>query len=243
MKVLQFEPDAGGDDLLFRAGGDEEQILLPVVEEPEVLLPVRAGRRRIRGARLAPWRKAQERDELLRHRRHLGALLHHEGTHPLQGLGLDPRSVAQPRNELAVVDREPAEGRFRHLQPAAERGDRVEEAFLSARRRRGRVPVDVFQFKIGHGRFPVAPAFFALCSALIVGEQPQSGRWAERGTRPTSSSSRRDTGGRSSGRGPALRSWRRAGWRSSLRCRGDRAGIARRSSAPAKLSCALTLSE
>jgi hypothetical protein len=50
-------------------------------------------------------------------------VLHHELIDPLQGLGSDPGAVTQPRDELAVVDRAPAESRLGHASTAAEFGD------------------------------------------------------------------------------------------------------------------------
>ena len=41
------------------------------------------------------------------------------GAHLVEGAGGDPGAVAQPRHQLAVVDHEPPEGRFRGLGLAA----------------------------------------------------------------------------------------------------------------------------
>ena len=60
---------------------------------------------------------------------HRGRLPLDEGSDALRGVGRDPAAQAQPADKLAVVDREPPEGRFRHARPAAVIGDVAQQSF------------------------------------------------------------------------------------------------------------------
>src|SRR5687767_15836488 len=75
-------------------------------------------RRRLDGART---------DEMQQLRRRFPcagcAMLQHELVDPLEGLRGDPGTVAQARDELAVVDGAPAERGFRHAGASAELRD------------------------------------------------------------------------------------------------------------------------
>ena len=102
-----------------RAGVDEQQVLLPVVEEAEVLLRIVRRRRRwarapapTAGAGPAAARCALRRARDHRRARRRVAIGRHEGADAIERLGGDAAAVAQPACELAVVDRAPAEGRF-----------------------------------------------------------------------------------------------------------------------------------
>src|SRR5262249_23518073 len=98
---------------------------LPVVEETEVALGVAfAGRRRCRWsdgrARLA--RALDDRGT-----RNRGPVGLHEAADAVERLGRDAAAVAQPRGELAVVDRAAAEGRFRKSAVPAVVGDFLQQ--------------------------------------------------------------------------------------------------------------------
>jgi hypothetical protein len=121
-QVGQFQPDAPRYDLLLRAGVDEQQILLPVVEEAEVLFLgcSSSGGLGRSGKRVG---RTDEGLQLGRRGRGDEAAGSHERLQPLQRLGGDPGTVAQPRDELAVVDRPAPERALRHLLRPAELGD------------------------------------------------------------------------------------------------------------------------
>ena len=130
--LRELERDAVRHHPFFRAGVDEQQVLLPVVEEAEVALRIGAaggggGTDRSRGD---GWRHRCERRHgcgaeasgdvpacVLRPRDHRGpragvAVGRHEAADAVERLGGDAAAVAQPAGELAVVDRAAAEGRF-----------------------------------------------------------------------------------------------------------------------------------
>ncbi len=127
MDVAELEPDALRHHVLLAAGVDEQQVLLPVVEEAEVLFRRRVARMhdRQRRQRAGADQRQQLRRRIARAR---GAVLHHELVDPLQGLRSDPRTVAQPRDELAVVHRAPAESGLGHASATAEFGDAAQQA-------------------------------------------------------------------------------------------------------------------
>src|SRR5438128_1152662 len=107
MDVAELQAYAARHYVLLAAGVDEEEILLPVVEEAEVLF-----RRRLlpggsdRGRRA----RADQRQELGRRIARPGeAMLGDELVDAVQRLGRDARAVAQPRHELPIVDRAPSE--------------------------------------------------------------------------------------------------------------------------------------
>src|SRR5215472_6482348 len=125
MHVGELERDAARDHPFFAAGIDEQQVLLPVVEEAEIALRVAfAGRRGCRrddgGARLA---RALD-DGGTRNRGPVGL---HEAADAVERLGGDAAAVAQPRGELAVVDGAPAERRFRKSAVPAIVGDFLQQ--------------------------------------------------------------------------------------------------------------------
>ena len=115
--VGEFHADPLGDDPLLAAGGDEQQVFLAIVVEAEVVRG--AGRRRLAqqasGAGMpftapacSPTMKARTRFTV--------SLV----TRPPRRRRLD---------QLAVVDRQPPEGGFRHAGAAAEFGDVAQERF------------------------------------------------------------------------------------------------------------------
>src|SRR5262249_3499790 len=121
----ELERNAAGDHPFFAAGADEEEILLPVVEEAEVALRIAlAGwcrrHRRRRGPRLA---RALDDGGTGRRR----AVVLHETADAIERLGGDAAAVAQPPGELAVVDGAAAEGRFRKAAMPAVVGDLLQQ--------------------------------------------------------------------------------------------------------------------
>ena len=97
---------------LLAAGVDEEQILLPVVEEAEIALRVaRLGRRRGRERRK---RRAGFRElrSMTMGRGPSGRVGSHEAVDAVERVGGDAAAVAQPGGELAVIDGAASEGRF-----------------------------------------------------------------------------------------------------------------------------------
>src|SRR5262249_39140239 len=109
----------------FAAGVDEQQVLLPIVEEAEVALGIAfAGRCRCGwgdcGARFA---RALD-DGGTRKRGPVGL---HEAADAVGGVGGGAAAVAQPRGELAVIDGAPAEGRFRKAAVATIVGDFLQQ--------------------------------------------------------------------------------------------------------------------
>ena len=97
MQVAQLHADAAGDHLLLAAGVDEQQVLLPVVEEAEV---ARRSCRIGAGCGSAPAVRrhhAQQRLQLARRGWRLDAAAGQVGADPLQRLGRDAGAVAQPR--------------------------------------------------------------------------------------------------------------------------------------------------
>ena len=142
MDVAELERDAARHHPLLRAGVDEQQILLPVVEEAEVAQRVgRARRMRDRHRAFRAHRRAQ-RCRALDHQRArergLVAMARHEAADAVERLGGDAPAVAQAACELAVVDGAAAEGRFRQAHLTAEIGDFLQDdvvhgGFLVAR--------------------------------------------------------------------------------------------------------------
>ena len=101
---------------LLAAGVDEEEILLPVVEEAEIALRVVGMQRRgwHRRRRCGRARRVGAFDDRRARRRALvlGWVRLHETVNPIERVGGDAAAIAQPRRELAVVDRAAAEGGF-----------------------------------------------------------------------------------------------------------------------------------
>ena len=119
MDVSELEPDAARHHVLLAAGIHEQQVLLPVVEEAEVLLRRQRFARRRRGGLHGA--RADQRQQLGRRIARAGEPVPgDELVDPLQSLWRDARAVAQPRDELAVVHRAPAEGGFSHAGAPAE---------------------------------------------------------------------------------------------------------------------------
>ena len=79
----------------------------------------------------------QQRHQLARRRRRLDALARQEGADPLQGLRRDAGAIPQTRNEFAIVDGPPAEGRLGHARAPAELGDAVQQSDGRVCHRRG----------------------------------------------------------------------------------------------------------
>ena len=111
---------------LLAAGVDEEQILLPVVEEAEIALRVVGMQRRGgHGRRGRRTRRVGAFDDRRARRRAvvLGWVRLHETVNPIERVGGDAAAIAQPRRELAVVHRAAAEGGFGQAGAAAIIGD------------------------------------------------------------------------------------------------------------------------
>ena len=114
LQIAELQRNPVGDFGLLAAGRDEQQIFLPVVEEPEAR---RHGCRRNAGGR------RQRRQRLAGCGLRRDAVLGQIGAHLVERAGGDLGAVAQPRHQLAVVDGEPPEGGFRGLRGAAEFAD------------------------------------------------------------------------------------------------------------------------
>src|SRR5260221_1733728 len=117
MDLAELEPDAPRDHVLLAAGIDEEQVLLAVVEEAEVgfRIGLRCGHRgMLRGTGMDQRHQLRRRIADAR-----AAMLRYEIVDAGEGLGGDARPVAQPRDELAVVDGAAAESRFGHARAPA----------------------------------------------------------------------------------------------------------------------------
>ena len=137
--LASSRPTRLGHHPLFAAGVDEQQVLLPVVEEAEIVLRVaRAGRSGrhgdgSRGFHRTMFSRALDDGGTCRQRGRPVAV--HEGTDAVERLGGDAAAVAQPRCQLAVVDRAPAEGQFGEPGLAAVVGD-FDQQFLGVHGRR-----------------------------------------------------------------------------------------------------------
>ena len=129
MDVAELQRHAVRDHPFLAAGVDEQQILLPVVEEAEIALRVVARRGAAAGrgptARAGGGRSMIEGRALSRRR---GCV--HEGADAVERVGRDPPAVAQPRRELAVVDGAAAEGRFGEPGLAAIVGDFLQQLLV-----------------------------------------------------------------------------------------------------------------
>ena len=129
MDVGQLHADALGDHPLLAAGGDEQQVFLPVVVKAEVLGGARSGGLR-RSGRDADRGSVHGRLRLARD----------EGAHAVHRVGGDASAKPQPVDQLAVVHRQPPERRFRHTGAAAVLGDVAQERF--AHRTTSRIVID-----------------------------------------------------------------------------------------------------
>src|SRR6185437_14957541 len=112
LQAAEFERNPVGDLGLLAAGGHEQEILLPVVEESE------SGRRYIRSRKGAVAGFRLDR-RLARYRRFSAAMLGEIRTNLVEGAGRDPGPVAQTGYQLAVVDDEPPEGGLGRLRRPA----------------------------------------------------------------------------------------------------------------------------
>ena len=129
MDVGEFQRDAIGDLGLLAAGRDEQEILLPVVEEPEA-------RRRPIGFRLAARRAAEPclaRPPQAGFQRRWPAHGQIE-LDLIERFGGNPRAVAEAGDKFSVVDDAASEGRFRGPRFATEIPDLAEDLLV----RRGR---------------------------------------------------------------------------------------------------------
>jgi hypothetical protein len=124
MDVGELERDAIGDLGLLAASRDEQEILLPVVEEPEP----RRGHIRLRlAARCADKAGGGSRFLLGRGRRPAYRQI---GSDLFQGFGGDPRAVAKPGNQFSVIDDTASECRFRSPRFAAKIADLTEDLLV-----------------------------------------------------------------------------------------------------------------
>ena len=110
MDVRHLHRDAIDDDPFLAAGVDEQQALLPVVEEPEVSqrVPALCVERSLHRGRAC----RNGRDAIPFERFHAG--VRHERAQALEGLRGNAPAVSQTRNQFAVVDRGASEGRLGH---------------------------------------------------------------------------------------------------------------------------------
>jgi hypothetical protein len=107
MDAGQFQRQPVGDHPLFAAGVHEQQVFLAVLEKPEIA----AGVALFRGY-LEPARRGDGSHGC-----------GDEGLNPVQRIDGDALALTQPGDQLAIVDRATAEGRFGHVRLAAEFGD------------------------------------------------------------------------------------------------------------------------
>ena len=120
LQIAELQRDAVADLGLLAAGRDEQQVFLPVVEE------AKTRRRDVRRSGGAIDRPCRRQMSILRWRRGR-AMLGEIGAHLVERAGRDPRAVAQPRHQLAVIDDEAAESGFRGLRGAAKFADLAED--------------------------------------------------------------------------------------------------------------------
>ena len=111
MDMRQLLGNAVRDLPFLAAGVDEQQIFLPVVEKAKITRRIARfrrhdGQRRRHGAQLA--RAFDDRGA-----RALRGMGRHEAVDAVERVGGNAAAVAQPRGELAVIDRAASEGRFR----------------------------------------------------------------------------------------------------------------------------------
>ena len=129
MDVDELFGDAVRDFPFLAAGVDEQQIFLPVVEEAEIALRVARFSRRRGGRRRQ--RRGQPRvsrgRSMIVGRCPCAGLRRHEAVDAVERVGGDAAAVAQPRGELAVVDRAAAERGFGEAGLPAIVGDFLEE--------------------------------------------------------------------------------------------------------------------
>ncbi len=108
MDAGQFQRHPLGDHPLLAAGVDEQQIFLPVLEKAKIATRVALLQRHLKSAR--------RRHAARRGRRDIGL-------DAIERIDGDALALAQPLHQLAVIDRPPPEGRFRHVRAAAELRD------------------------------------------------------------------------------------------------------------------------
>ena len=115
MDTAELKRDALGNHPLLAAGMDEQQIFLPVLEEPEVAAGIALLGRHVKPARR-------------RHpARHRGRDI---GLDAIKGVDGDALALAQAMHQLAVIDGAAAKGRFRHIGLAAEFGDLAQDLIV-----------------------------------------------------------------------------------------------------------------
>jgi hypothetical protein len=164
MQMGEFHADAAGDDLFLRARIDEQQVFLPVVEEAEIARrrPLRAGGFDVEARQP---RDPQQRHQFTRGGGGLHPLAVQEFADPLQRLRGDAGTVAQPRDEFAIVHRMSAEGGFGHPCPPAKLRDAVQQTGPGIGGRHGLA-------LLGCGSKP--RNFRGILASAPLGEQPQS---------------------------------------------------------------------
>ncbi len=113
LQIAEFERNPVGDLGLLAAGRDEQQVFLPVVEEPET------GGLRCRARRQRRWPPSQPAAACFAQRRRGLMMFGQIGADLVQRAGGDFGAVAQARHQLAVIDDEPPEGGFGRLRRAA----------------------------------------------------------------------------------------------------------------------------
>ncbi len=112
MDAGELQRHAIGDHPLLAAGMDEQQVFLPVLEEAEIAARIALLRRNLK----APRRRHPAR--------HGGGDI---GLDAVQRVDGDALALAQTMHQLAVIDRAPAESRFRHIRLAAEFGNLAQD--------------------------------------------------------------------------------------------------------------------
>src|SRR5208282_4013439 len=108
MNMAELFGDAARHFPLFAAGVDEEEILLPIVEEAEIALRVAQLDRRRGRKRRAGFAAPFDDDGTWP----IGRVCSHEAVDAVERIGRDPTAIAQPGGELAVIDGAAPECRF-----------------------------------------------------------------------------------------------------------------------------------
>ena len=112
MDAGELQRDPLRDHPLLAAGVDEQQVLLPVLEEAEIAAGVALLRRHLQAARRRHPARRRGRDI---------------GLDAVERIDGDALALAQAMHQLAVIDRAAAERRFRHIGLAAEFGDLAQD--------------------------------------------------------------------------------------------------------------------
>src|SRR6516162_11308685 len=107
MEACELKPDSLGNDPLFAAGMDEQQVFLAILEEAEIAARVALFFSHLQAAR----------------RRYGAGRGGDIGLDAVERIDRDALALAQAMHQLSVIDRAPAKGRLRHVGVATEFGN------------------------------------------------------------------------------------------------------------------------